>query len=188
MNYDPLASLENQTPTSEQLLQKYNIRTMAILNLPQESRGHSNLRAVKNPKKVGAIEFVVKYIATATLLFVILVVTSNYKAYWAFFENVFQPQALEGTKTEMLQAVSQTQIKVYAESNTLSGEHQAEQIETIKQQLAADQEEIQENPYSAKRLIAGNPSISTTIEVVPYENRIIIPKIGKNIPLVDVHL
>jgi hypothetical protein len=28
--------------------------------------------------------------------------------------------------------------------------------------------------------------LSMQIEIVPYENRIIIPKIGKNIPLVEV--
>jgi hypothetical protein len=28
--------------------------------------------------------------------------------------------------------------------------------------------------------------INLNLEIVPYENRIIIPKIGKNVPLVDV--
>lgn len=27
-----------------------------------------------------------------------------------------------------------------------------------------------------------------SFDIVPYENRIIIPKLGKNIPLVDVHV
>lgn len=28
--------------------------------------------------------------------------------------------------------------------------------------------------------------INLNIEITPYENRIVIPKIGKNIPLIDV--
>jgi hypothetical protein len=42
--------------------------------------------------------------------------------------------------------------------------------------------------YGSDRLLSGiSPSSSdATFDVTPYENRIIIPRLGKNIPLVDV--
>jgi hypothetical protein len=90
----------------------------------------------------------------------------------------------------MLNAVSQNQIKVYAEEKNEANKKtdKTNEIDTIKQQLVNDQIDISENPFATKRLIESHPKIQTNIEVVPYENRIIIPKIGRNIPLVDVHI
>lgn len=37
-----------------------------------------------------------------------------------------------------------------------------------------------------KNLLPSEPTVPAKFEITPYENRIIVPRIGKNIPLVDI--
>lgn len=54
--------------------------------------------------------------------------------------------------------------------------------------VLTDPDIVYARSYESDRLLSGVPrtSHSANFAVTPYENRIIIPKIGKNIPLVDV--
>jgi hypothetical protein len=57
-----------------------------------------------------------------------------------------------------------------------------------KQEENQAEEEESGAEYSINKLItlANKKDINLDIEITPYENRIVIPKIGKNIPLVDI--
>jgi len=61
-----------------------------------------------------------------------------------------------------------------------------EQQETIQKKLAEDNTQLRDTYFSPKKLVPLKSNVNLDVEVVPYENRIMIPKIGKNIPLVDV--
>jgi hypothetical protein len=62
-------------------------------------------------------------------------------------------------------------------------------LEHITAKVAlSDPDIVYARSYESDRLLSGiTPSTSdATFVVTPYENRIIIPRLGKNIPLVDV--
>jgi hypothetical protein len=40
--------------------------------------------------------------------------------------------------------------------------------------------------HSMDKIVGFNKEIPIDIEITPYENRVVIPKIGKNIPLIEV--
>lgn len=52
--------------------------------------------------------------------------------------------------------------------------------------MQANDTAISLDPFAPKRLLPITEDPVIDIEITPYDNRIIIPKIGKNIPLVDV--
>lgn len=126
------------------------------------------------------IFFIIKYIWTSTLIFAILLTLTNYSAYIEIARSYINPESLEQNKISMLASVNQASI-----------------VKTSTWEIN-DTEEIQkdENVYLAKnktyhsmdKLINKDyiKNIDVDIEIVPYENRIIIPKIWKNIPLLEV--
>jgi hypothetical protein len=70
-----------------------------------------------------------------------------------------------------------------------SMETKLEDPEVVELNSATKAEETEnKNYHSMTKLIyeANDENIGLDINITPYENRIIIPKIGKNIPLVNV--
>lgn len=64
-----------------------------------------------------------------------------------------------------------------------------ESLENVKEKLLSSNPEIvYKDSYSAKELLASVSETpkKTSFALTPYENRILIPRIGKNIPLVDI--
>ena len=62
-------------------------------------------------------------------------------------------------------------------------------LEAVTEKIVVtDPEIVYARSYESDRLLSGVPrtSLSANFAITPYENRIIIPKLGKNIPLVDV--
>jgi hypothetical protein len=57
-----------------------------------------------------------------------------------------------------------------------------------KKEIVEEQKEEKDSEYSIKNLIEEDNArgMDLDIEITPYQNRIVIPKIGKNIPLVDI--
>jgi len=47
---------------------------------------------------------------------------------------------------------------------------------------------VKQNQFSIKKLVdkLDKEDINLDIAIIPYENRIVIPKIGKNIPLIEI--
>jgi sortase (surface protein transpeptidase) len=86
-----------------------------------------------------------------------------------------------------MSALDKSRVMVYADNITDTTANQEEQ-ENIKKKLEENNSVIREDIFSPKRLVHGEAKVSIDLEITPYDNRIIIPKIGKNIPLVDVQL
>ncbi len=121
--------------------------------------------------------FVTKYILTASFIFVILMAFTNYSAYITIAKSYFNPEAILQSEKDLQMSLDVSQIR-----------------SPIKAKQKTDAEIIQEQEariYNSKNIksIIGNirdEEIDLNIEIIPFVNRVVIPKIGKNIPLVDI--
>lgn len=131
--------------------------------------------------------FFTKYIATSSFIFAILIASTNYSAYIEIARSYLNPEALEQNKQAMLASVQNATI-VKNDSQTWA-ETQDIQEEKLEVSNTTEKIEMVKNKtyHSMDKLVTSqNKDLDMNIEIVPYENRIVIPKIGKNIPLVDV--
>lgn len=169
---------------SEEALQKVEIKQDYVL---QELEWINNLVETKDEKKESIVTnilknflFFVKYIWTSTLIFAVLLSVTNYSAYIEIARSYLNPEALELNKQAMLASVQQSNItkeKTWEEIKEEIKENSNEKIESVKNKTY----------HSMDKLINSTKNeLSMNIEIVPYENRIVIPKIWKNIPLIEV--
>lgn len=121
--------------------------------------------------------FFVKYASTSALIFLVLLVTTNYSAYINIVKSYVYNEDMKKTETSIISSVEAAKI--------------SENLKTKKEaRIKANEEHNTTNSskYSIKSLAAdvNKSDYKLDIEITPYENRIIIPKIGKNIPLLDI--
>ncbi len=132
--------------------------------------------------------FALRYVLTSVFIFSVLLLTTNYSAYLDIAKSyIFEDEINRQTET-LLNSVSAWEIN--AEEQPIKEEvikktKQQRKTELKKQEEKSD---IKEDKYAIKRLVAhmNKEEIDLSVSLVPYENRIVIPKIGKNIPLIDV--
>ncbi|MBB1564824.1 sortase [Candidatus Gracilibacteria bacterium] len=124
--------------------------------------------------KKGSI-FALKYTFTSLLIFAVLIVGTNYKAYLNIAKGMLMEETIQKESKGILNSVEASNIKEkVVTKNVKDDEEKKEEEKTISTSIKKYKKELDEK------------NISLNIEITPYENRIIIPKIGKNIPLVDV--
>jgi len=125
------------------------------------------------------IFFLGKYILTSAFIFVILLGTTNYSAYFEIAKSYINPEALETTRQGMYASIQASSFEKQQEEEIIAEEISNQQkLEMVKNKNYHSMEKL--NHTGIEKNIALN------IDITPYENRIVIPKIGKNIPLVDV--
>jgi LPXTG-site transpeptidase (sortase) family protein len=134
------------------------------------------------------LKFLVSYLFVTGWVFAVLLALINYSAYSARLMNYINPEALISAREQVETLLSSTSIEVHAsEEGTLE---KIDSLETVTEKIIASSPEIvYKKLYSPAELLAGlsdRRSRETTFSLTPYENRIIIPRIGKNIPLVDI--
>lgn len=196
---DPLAMVDHSAPTSTQtdaIIAATAIGVSVALD-PLSAVGSSItlsapaiVKQAKNLKKniLEKLKFLVHYVAVSSVVFAILLVSTNWSAYYTIAMNTINPGALKASGLEMTESLSKSKITVFAsgDGESANTNTKKEQAQDIKKQLEADNVIIQEDPFSMKHLLPSEPNIKVGFEITPYENRLIIPKIGKNIPLVDI--
>lgn len=165
-----------------------------VWTIPVETKNVSEkITSKKSESKISIlisnIIFFFKYIGTSSLIFAILIVTTNYSAYIEIARSYLNPESLEQSKQAMLTSVQDIEII----KNDDSQEDISENIEIVSEDIdtisSTEKMEMVKNKtyHSMDKLInSGNNTLNIKIEMVPYENRVVIPKIGKNIPLVDL--
>jgi hypothetical protein len=161
-NDDILLTLEETTPTIEET---------EVVPVTQKK---SYLQYI-----AGQGLFLVKYVATSSFIFMLLLATTNYSAYVEIAKSYINPEAMEDAKNGMYASIeSSTIIKEQEEQKVQESISNEQKLEMIKNK----------NYHSMEKLnhVRGDDNIAINIEITPYENRIVIPKIGKNIPLIDV--
>jgi hypothetical protein len=129
-----------------------------------------------------------RYIVVSGVVFAVLLLATNWSAYYTVAINFIHPEELYATSQQIQHTLSNSKITIYANEVGATVFEKKEKAEDIKKQLDAENIKINEEPFSMKNLIPTKPNVSARFEITPYENRIIIPRIGKNIPLVDVSM
>ncbi len=129
--------------------------------------------------------FMLKYIGTSISIFAVLLVISNYSAYLNLAYSVIYAQELEDTKNSMNQSLAASNISENEEKQEKKEVNSFKALEHTNKQVV---EKKNESIHSINQLIqkSSNSAVNLGIEITPYENRIVIPKIGKNIPLLDI--
>lgn len=166
---------ENNAIKISEIQKEINLKINTILDLNTK----------KGSKKNNLLEwfvFFIKYILTSSIVFWVLLVATNYQAYLEIASNYISPNKLQNSSNAMLSSINSSSI------------FKADASELSKDDLKVNWEKLIENKikeknkiHSMEKLIENNnDELNIDIEMVPYENRIVIPKIWKNIPLVDV--
>ncbi len=124
-------------------------------------------------KSLEGFIFFVKYILTSSLIFSLLLTVTNYSAYLEIAKNFLSPESLKQSSQAMIASINSTNISKAEADNT---------------QLTSTASILDDKSFhSMEKLVwKNNSDLDINIDIVPYENRVVIPKIGKNIPLVDV--
>ena len=108
-------------------------------------------------------------------------VATNYSAYWNIATSIIYAEEMEVTKKSLIESV--------AAASVIDDKSQDSAEQDTFKQLSADETQKHEytpSMHSIASLIPQSDNIDLGIEITPYENRIIIPTIGKNIPLIDI--
>jgi len=123
------------------------------------------------------ITFFTKYIITSSLIFWFLLITTNYNAYYKLIKNYIYEEELQIESKWIISSVEASNIK----------EKFKEKIQEEKKLIQSENTQ-KTSDYSTRKLIniSNKNDINLNIEITPYENRVIIPKIWKNIPLIDI--
>ncbi len=142
---------------------------------------------VKNNKIIDFIKFLTSYLTTSAIIFFILLWALNYNSYIQIAKSYFNKEWLELDKNAMLASVASTNIvkENKKEEDIFEEEKQKEfEINAIEQMNSIKNKTF----HSMDRLVDWNwdNDINIDVSITPYENRIVIPKIWKNIPLIDV--
>lgn len=120
---------------------------------------------------------ITKYILTASFIFVMLMAFTNYSAYITIAKSYLNPEAIAQSEKNMHKSLEVSQISVAKKQDW-----------TLEEKTKKD---LDEDIYRSKDLRSilwdvRKEDIQLDIEVIPFVNRMVIPKIGKNIPLVDI--
>ena len=118
-----------------------------------------------------SLVFLSKYLLTSFSIFLMLMVTTNYKAYINIANSYIQ-------KDEMV-AVNNSLINSVKATNITNDDDKKDNVKSKK-----DDAILNNSLKTFVNIKEEKPSLD--IDITPYENRIIIPKIWKNIPLVDI--
>ncbi len=132
-----------------------------------------------------ACKFLSLYLILTASIFAILMGMLNFSADSAMITNWVNPDLMLTKQDSIKDALISSSMTVHAADLTDS---QNSLPNIINQIEATDPEIIYSRTYGSDRLLSGisrAPS-EANFSITPYENRIVIPKIGKNIPLVDV--
>lgn len=171
---DPLNEIDEFFPASSLSPGEYVFATESLL---------TRFRRASAPK----IQFMFYYMSISTIVFFILLGATNWNSYSTVISAYMNPKTLTDSKADIMAALDKTRVIVYADS-TIDNPIKEEEKEDIKKKLAATNVIIKEDRFSVKQLVQEAVKVNVHLDITPYDNRIIIPKIGKNIPLVDVRL
>ena len=170
-NFDILKSLENLDQ---------EIKTIDIFSEEKTINYSYTTIVTKNKKDKNSIAssliFFVKYTVTCASIFWVLLVSTNYSAYYNVAKSIIFKWKAEQTQTRLLNSVEASNIKEKA-------------IVEAKEENSIEKKydnEIHRNGLERTKKDLENDELQVNIEITPYSNRVVIPKIGKNIPLVDV--
>lgn len=133
------------------------------------------------------IKFLTIYLLLSGTIFSVLLGILNFSAYSTRILDWIDPGKLATLQNDLSSALARSSIDVHAEEVTSGDVTESKEVITDRVATIAPGLVYSRN-YAPDRLLSNmdDSSRAPTFQVAPYENRIIIPRIGKNIPLIDV--
>jgi len=159
---------------------KYNTHEYKYITKQNITKYVSHSFIYKTKSKIKALAFIIwtiKYISTSALIFSILLLTANYSAYIDVAKSFLFAEEMKIESSSLLNSVEASKItSKFKEKKEIDRKVSEEIIKSEK------------SKYSLKSLVfeTNKEKPRLDITIAPFENRIIIPKITKNIPLVDI--
>ena len=130
--------------------------------------------------------FMLKYTFTCGFIFALLLVGTNFNAYFNIAKGYVFSWELQKNEAGLINSVEAGNIEAKNEKieNVILKSRDAKYEEKM-QELEKEEEKVF---HSIQKIAAKaqKSDVHLDIAIAPYENRIVIPKIGKNIPLLDV--
>jgi len=189
-NIDILGELENLNPTKQENTSNiefediiiefddeesisYNNKDEELVNLVEKAK--DDILTEQKPSILSKIKFlkqiifIFKYISTSALIFAVLLVTTNYSAYINIAMSYLDEENLNKNEELMISSVKASYIQEKINKNS----------ELITLDEGEHSKLYTKNLHSIKKMInkTDKENINLDIEIIPYENRVIIPKI-----------
>ena len=149
-----------------------------LLDVTQlESTEKKQLSAIQ--KILKTIAFLLRYTLAASFIFVVLLSVTNYSAYMSIAKSYLAPESIKKSEESINQWLESAKIV-----STI--DLQQKSIPVAADAEAPDKPEA--HVYDLHDIMGDIESedVDLWIEIIPFVNRIVIPKIGKNIPLLDI--
>ena len=187
-------------PTGEDILQSLTIDFTDVPE-PKLSLVGRIRQSVWYERISDNIKFIGYYIGVSLCVFVVLMVVTNASAYWNVADSWIHSSAYHHESDMIGQAVRSSKITVYAEhagsGDTDTMSERDKKILTLKYNKglldshvstpqSTSNTNARKSPYEIKNILPPTENLHVDIDIAPYDNRIIIPSMGKNIPLVDI--
>lgn len=135
----------------------------------------------KKHKWLKNVRAIMHFIFLTGIIFVILILLSNWSAYSAFARAILMPEQLAQEKIAIEWGLANTHI---TDQKSAKDAREERRKRILNQQMQKTESEVPE--LGAWYFDQDISRVSLSVNIAPYEDRIIIPKIGKNIPLVNV--
>lgn len=155
-------------------------------DIPSTTEQATPVMSHTTTKKHGVLSsliFFIKYMTTTATIFAVLMLTTNYQAYYQIAKSYIYAEEITKSEQGLLQSV-------HAASDSIITLDAAPEEQRQQKYAAWDTSHSTSTSqaYSMDTLVKQTIASTDTldIDITPYENRIIVPKIGKNIPLVEV--
>jgi len=135
---------------------------------------NEEIKPIENKIK-NSILFMFKYVLTSSLIFWVLLLTTNYSAYTNIAKSYLFQDEMNRDNAMIMNSVQASYVQ---EKTDL----------TQTWDLIDDSKDNKIPFHSIKSLIKNKDKedVNLKIDINPYENRIVIPKIWKNVPLVEI--
>ncbi len=178
-NIDILEELEqsiNNTPNIIDEIETIQIPELEIKEENQESIVIEKEVISEVKTKSSFLSWIIaisKYTLTSALIFAVLLITTNYNAYINIAKSYIFQEEMVSTQQKLITSVEATNIK-------------EKYSDIVEKKIKIDKEEADKLSIKKMKKEQDKENVSLSIEMTPYDNRVIIPKIGENIPLIDI--
>ena len=170
-----------------------------ILNTTKNKYPNENIIDLKCENKrekyyiLPKIIFLFKYILTSSFIFLILMISTNYNAYLNVIQNYINKEKINTERKWLISSVEASNIKEKNIKNNIpslkkSKNTNNQSSKNIEQNEKQRKKRKNLSEYSINKLITltNKKNINLDINITPYGNRILIPKMWKNVPLLDI--
>ncbi len=162
--------------------EKYNNLNHESTSNKNELNDRKENRIQKRKKRyfTSSLIFLSKYLITSSLIFWVLLLTTNYSAYINIAKSYIYSWEMKITEQRLVNSVEATNIKEKYKTAAI------EKSEEIIVTDITSEENITKLSITKLKKKQDKKDINLDINITPYSNRVIIPKIWKNIPLLDI--